>query len=61
MRKLLVFKDGSEYITGGIVAIEPNGVDPIEQYDLSALSGKEIKELMQKKKDKMLLKKARKL
>jgi len=61
MRKLLRFKNGDEYIIGGIAGINPNGIDPIEEYDLSVLTNEEFKKLQLNKKDKNILKKVRKL
>ena len=59
--KLKVYKDGSRYITGGQTSIEPLDVLPIEEYDLSFLTKEEINLLYKDKKDKVLLKKARKI
>ena len=61
MRKLLRFKNGDEYIIGGIAGINPNGIDPIEEYDLSVLTNEEFKKLQLNKKDKNILKKVKKL
>ena len=61
MKKLLRYKNGDEYIVGGMVSIEPNGVEPIEEYDLSSFTNEDFKQFMRNKKDKNLLKKARKI
>ena len=61
MKILKRYKNGNEYVTGGMVSIEPSGVEPVEQFDLSALTKEEFKQLMKNKKDKNLLKKARKI
>ena len=61
MRKLLRYKNGDEYIIGGIVGMYPNGVDPVEELDLSLLTNEEFEQLKRNKKDKNLLKKARKI
>ena len=61
MRKLLRYKNGDEYVVGGLASIEPNGIDPSEEFDLSLLKDHEFKELMKNKKDKNLLKKAIKI
>ena len=61
MKKLLRYKNGDEYIVGGMVSIEPNGIEPIEEYDISHFTKEETEKLQKNKKDKNLLKKARKL
>lgn len=61
MKKLLKYKNGDEYVTGGIVGIEPNGVAPVEEFDLSGFSDQEYKDIIKNKKNKKLLKKARKI
>ena len=61
MRKLLKYKNGDEYIIGGLTGIQPNGIEPIEEYDLSALTNEEFKKLQLNKKDKNILKKVKKL
>ena len=61
MRKLLRYKNGKEYIQGGIVSIVPNGVNPIEELDLSDLTNEEFTKFRQNMKDKKLLRKARKI
>ena len=61
MKKLKIYKNGDEYITGGMTSIEPNGIEPIEEYDISHFKKEEIEKLKRNKKDKDLLKKARKL
>ena len=61
MRILKRYKNGDEYITGGMASIEPNGIEPIEEYDLSNLKNEEFKSLMKNKKDIKLLRKARKI
>lgn len=60
MKKLLKYKDGSEYIVGGIVSIEPNA-EPMEEWDLSDLTDEEFKELRKNPKDKNLRKKMKRI
>ena len=38
MRKLLKYRNGDEYIIGGLTGISPNGIEPIEEYDLDGLT-----------------------
>ena len=59
--RLKKYIDGSEYIIGGIASIEPNGIEPIEEYDLSDFNKEEIEELNKNKKNKKLLRKARRI
>lgn len=59
MKKLLRYENGDEYIVGGIVSIEPVGVDPIEDVDLSDLTDAEFEKLRKNKKDKKILNKLR--
>ena len=61
MRKLLKYRNGDEYIIGGMTSIEPNGVEPIEEYDLSDLTEDEFKRFKENKKDKNLRVKIRKI
>ena len=61
MKKLLKYKDGTEYVIGGRASIQPNGVTPIEEYDLSDLTNNEFEELRKNPKVKKLLKKAKRL
>lgn len=61
MKKLKIYKNGDMYITGGIAGIQPNGVDPIEEYDLSDLTEKELEQLQKNKADKGLRKKIRRI
>ncbi|HLG40297.1 MAG TPA: hypothetical protein VI461_11545 [Chitinophagaceae bacterium] len=61
MKKLLRYKNGDEYIVGGIAGIQPNGIEPVEELDLTPLSDEEFKQLRKNKKNKSLLKKAKKL
>lgn len=61
MKKLLRYQNGDEYIVGGLAGIEPNGVEPKEELDLSSLKDHEFRELMKNKKDKNLLKRARRI
>ena len=61
MKKLLRYKNGDEYIVGDIASIEPNGIEPIEKYDLSDLTDDEFKRLKNNKKDKKLRQKIKKL
>lgn len=58
--KLKIYHDGARYITGESTSIEP-AIDPVEEYDLSALSKDDIEKLKKDKKDKNILKKARKI
>ena len=58
--KLKIYHDGSRYIVGGGTYIEP-AIDPVEEWDLSDLTKEEIEQLKKNKKDKNLLKKARKI
>jgi len=57
--KLKIYKDGSRYVTGGIVSIEPS-IKPEEEFDLSKLEKKEIRKLKKNPKDKKLMRKIRK-
>ena len=63
MRKLLKYANGDEYVVGGLASIQPNGVDPIEEIDLTSLKDEEFKELREnianKKVKNRLLKKVR--
>ena len=61
MRKLLRYANGDEYITGGMVGIEPNGIEPEEILDLDTLNDEEFKNLMKNKKDKKILGKVKKI
>ena len=61
MRKLLRYANGDEYIVGGVAGMYPNGIDPVEELDLSLLTNEEFEQLKRNKKDKNLLKKARKI
>lgn len=61
MRKLKRYKNGDEYIVGGIASLEPNGNNPVSEYDLSNFTDEEFKQFMKNKKDKNLLKKMRKI
>jgi len=61
MRILKKYKDGSEYITGGIASVEPNVKYKPEEYDLSDLTEEEFKRFKEDKKDKRLRKKIKKL
>jgi len=65
MRKLLRYQNGDEYISGGLAGIQPNGVEPIEVFDLTSLPREEFeslkKNLTNKKVKDNLLKKAKKL
>lgn len=61
MKKLIRYKNGDEYVVGGIVSIEPNGAEVEEEFDLSTLNDQEFKALLKNKKDKNILKKARKM
>lgn len=61
MKRLLKYKDGSEYIDGDIASITPNGVEPVETYDLDNLSKDDIIKLRENKRDKNILKKVRRI
>ena len=61
MRKLLRYANGDEYITGDIASIEPNGIEPIEEYNLSDLTEDEFKRFKENKKDKKLRAKMRRV
>ena len=38
IKRLLKYANGDEYIIGGGANITPNGVEPIEEYDLTPLT-----------------------
>ena len=61
MRKLLKYRNGDEYIIGGLTGISPNGIEPIEEYDLDGLTDDEFKRFKENKTDKQLRKKLKKL
>jgi len=61
MKKLLKYHNGDEYIIGGMTGISPNGIDPIEEYDLSDLTDDEFKRFKNNKKDKKLRAKIKKI
>ena len=61
MRKLLRYKDGNEYIVGGITSIEPNTDYKPEEYDLSRFTDIEFERFKNNKKDKELLKKIKRI
>ena len=42
MRKLLKYKDGSEYVVGGLVGIQPRVDYEPEEYDLSDMTDEEF-------------------
>ena len=61
MRKLMKYRNGDEYIVGGMTGISPNGVEPIEEFDLSNLTEDEFKRFKENKKDKKLRAKIKKI
>jgi len=62
MRKLLKYKNGDEYIIGGEgPGISPNGIEPIEEYNLDDLTEDEFKRFKEDRKDKQLRQKIKKL
>ena len=58
---LKIYSNGDEYIIGNMASIEPNGIETVEEYDISHLTKGEIQRLKINGKDKDLLKKARKI
>jgi hypothetical protein len=50
MRKILKYKDGSTYISGGIASIQPSGIEPIEEVDVTNMSDEEIEKIRNDKK-----------
>ena len=61
MRILKKYKDGSEYIIGGLASIEPNVDYEPEEYDLSKLTEEEFKRFKENKEDKQLRKKIKRI
>ena len=61
MRKLLRYKDGSEYIIGEGVGIFPSVDYEPEEYDLSEMTDEEFKRFKENKEDKILRKKLKKI
>ena len=61
MKKLVRYKNGDEYIIGSIASIEPNGIEPIKEYDLSNLTDDEFKRFKNNRKDKKLRAKIKKI
>ena len=55
------YRNGDEYIVGGMTGISPNGVEPIEEFDLSNLTEDEFKRFKENKKDKKLRAKIKKI
>jgi len=58
--KLLKYKDGSEYIVGGINSIEPVVDYNPEEYEID-MTKEELKEFIENKKDKNLRKKLKRI
>lgn len=56
MKKLLKYANGDEYVVTDKFGISPN-IEPVEEYDLEALTDEEIKTFRENVKDKRLRKK----
>lgn len=54
-RKLLKYANGDEYIVGGIAGIFPNGIEPVEEIDLTVLSDEDFKALQDNPKNQEIL------
>jgi len=54
VKKLLRYGNGDEYIMGDIASIEPNGIAPVEEYDLDGLTREEFRKFKENRKDKKL-------
>lgn len=61
MRKLLKYKNNQEYVVGGMAGIQPNGIEPIEEFDLSELKDNEFEEFRKNFKSKKFSRKIRKI
>jgi F0F1-type ATP synthase epsilon subunit len=61
MRKIKIYKENKVYVTGGIASIEPNGIEPEEEYEVENITEKEIEDIKDGRKRKRILRRAKKI